>query len=470
MPMLHPTADATFRRVAAACLLATLACGGRATPPAGAPAPRAGGGGTPARPGNAGPDFDAVRLYSQMGFLSAGAPLPFVGAVSYLATAAPDSTNLSVGLSITSTSLSFVRDNDRFVAGYTVGVTLRRGGVVVRDIEAHETVRVVSFKETERIDESIVFQQGLTAAPGQYALAVSVRDDGTGRNSRQEMLVTVPRLGASRSLSTPVPFLRVTPRRSRAAIADLVSNPRATAVFGRDSTIALYVEGYGEGNVFPVSVAARNDEGRVLWRDSTSLPRRGELFSGVVTVPVSRVGIGVAVISMWPTGSADTVIAPVFVAFGEELPVAKFEEMLAYLRWFASPWRLKTLADTTPEARPGAWAAFVRATDSTPLTSVNEDLLDYFGRLLVATARYKEEGVPGWRTDRGKVYLGLGEPAQVYDQGMSTVGDRGRQQVWEYRGLNIQLVFYDQTGFGRWRLTNASELEFQSQWQRRVGR
>src|SRR5450759_898851 len=239
--------------------------------------------------------------------------------------AAPDSTNLSVGLSITSTSLSFVRDNDRFVAGYTVGLTLRRGGVVVRDIEAHETVRVVSFKETERIDESIVFQQGLTAPPGQYALAVSVRDDGTGRNSRQEMLVTVPRLGASRSLSTPVPFLRVVPRRSRAAIADLVSNPRATAVFGRDSSIALYVEGYGEGNVFPVSVAARNDEGRVLWRDSTSLPRRGELFSGVVTVPVSKVGIGVAVISMWPTGSADTVIAPVFVAFGEELPVGHME-------------------------------------------------------------------------------------------------------------------------------------------------
>jgi hypothetical protein len=68
------------------------------------------------------------------------------------------------------------------------------------------------------------------------------------------------------------------------------------------------------------------------------------------------------------------------------------------------------------------------------------------------------------------VYLGLGEPAQVYDQGMSAVGDRGRSQVWEYRGLNIQLVFYDQTGFGRWRLTNASELEFQSQWQRRVSR
>lgn len=466
--MISPFADAIFRRVAAAGLLATLACGGRAKPPAGAPTPR--GGGAPARPASAGPEYDAVRLYARMGFLSAGAPLPFVGAVSYLAAAASDSTNVSVGISITSTSLSFARDNDRFVAGYTVGLTLRQGGVLVRDIDAHETVRVVSFKETERIDESIVFQQGMTVAPGQYALAVSVRDDGTGRTSRQEMLLTVPRLGASPSLSTPVSFLRVVPRHSRAAIADLVSNPRATAIFGRDSVVGLYVEGYGEGDRFPVTVEARSDEGRVLYHDTASLPRRGDLFSGVVMVPVSRVGIGAAVISMWPTGGADTVGAPVFVTFGEELPVAKFEDMLAYLRWFAASYRLKTLADTTPEARPGAWAAFVKATDSSPLTPVNEDLHEYFARLLIATTRYKEEGLPGWRTDRGKVFLGLGEPSQIYDQGMATVGDRGRSQVWEYRSLNAQLVFYDQTGFGRWRLTNASELEFQSQWQRRVSR
>lgn len=469
MPTLSPSFSDIVRRFAAASLLASLACGGRTKSPAGTPAPR-GGAPAAARPASAGPEFDAGKLYSQMGFLSAGAPMPFVGAVSYLATATPDSTSLSVGISLTSASLSFARDRDRFVAGYSVAVTLRQGAIVVHDIDAHETVRVASYKETGRIDESIVFQQGLTVAPGQYALAVSVRDDGSGRTNTQEMLLTVPRLGASRSMSTPVSFLRVVPRRARATVADLVNNTRATAIFGRDSAVALYVEGYGDGDQFQVSVEARNDEGRVLWRDNASLPHRGDLFSGVVSVPVSKIGIGVAVVSMWPVGGADTVRAPVFVAFGEELPVAKFEDMITYLRWFAAPYRLKSLRDTTPEARPGAWAEFVKATDSSPQTPVNEDLREYFSRLLIVAARYREEGLPGWRTDRGKVFLGLGEPSQVFDQGMTGMGDRGRAQVWEYRNFNAQLVFYDQTGFGRWRLTNASELEFQSQWQRRVNR
>jgi GWxTD domain-containing protein len=450
-------------------LAVLAACAGQTASPANRPTPRPAG--APAsRPPGAGPEFDATRLYTQMGFLAATAPMPFIGAVSYAATTSPDSTEMTIGLSLANAALSFTRDNDRFVAGYTAGITIRQGSTVVRDIDAHETVRVAAYKETGRIDESVVFQQGVLLAPGQYALAVSVRDDGSGRTNTQETTIIVPRLGAAGALSTPVPFLRVTPRHSRAAVTELIRNPRATAVFGRDTAVALYVEGYGQGELLPVGLEVRSDEGRVLWRAQTTLPRNGDLFSGVVWIPVNKIGIGVAVVAMWPPAATDTARAPVFITFGEGLPVAKFDDMLVYLRWFAAPYRLKTLRDTTPEARPGAWTAFVKATDSNPLTSMNEDLVDYFTRLLVVTQRFREEGVPGWLTDRGRVFLGLGEPDQVYDQGLRGFGDRGRSQVWEYRGQNAQLVFYDQTGFGRWKLTNASEMEFMNQWQRKVNR
>src|SRR5512133_995856 len=214
MPILSRPLRAIFRAGCAVALAALAACGGRSKPPEGGVAPRAPGT-PPPRTVSAGPEFDAARLYTQMGFLSAGAPLPFIGAVSYLATAIQDSTDVTLGLSLANASLSFVRDADRFVGGYSVNITLRQGGTVVREVSAHETVRLASYKETSRIDESIVFQQGFVLAPGQYALAVSVRDDGNGRTSTQEMLIAVPRLGAPGTLSTPVPFLQVVPRRLR---------------------------------------------------------------------------------------------------------------------------------------------------------------------------------------------------------------------------------------------------------------
>ena len=71
-------------------------------------------------------------------------------------------------------------------------------------------------------------------------------------------------------------------------------------------------------------------------------------------------------------------------------------------------------------------------------------------------------------TDRGKVLLGLGEPDQMNEQPPSLGNSRGRYQIWTYQNLSIQLTFYDQTGFGRWRLTNSSEIEFQTAWRRRI--
>ena len=58
--------------------------------------------------------------------------------------------------------------------------------------------------------------------------------------------------------------------------------------------------------------------------------------------------------------------------------------------------------------------------------------------------------------------VALGDPDQIYEQGTSDVSQRGRAQIWEYREYSVQLVFVDQSGFGRWRLTTSSESDFRS--------
>ena len=217
----------------------------------------------------------------------------------------------------------------------------------------------------------------------------------------------------------------------------------------------------------PLAVSARTESGKVLFTDTVSLARRLNLYSGVLNIPISRVGIGPSIVSFWQPGHADTTRTPVFVNFGDDLPVASYEEMINYLHWFAAPYKLKALRDTAPEFRAAAWAKFTK--ENSPSLGDTDALRDYFARLVVANARFREEGVPGWTTDRGKVLLALGEPDQIYDQNRNgDLSQRGRVQLWEYRGMNLQLQFYDQTGFGRWRLTNSSEIDFQAAWRRRV--
>ncbi|MFI5231235.1 MAG: GWxTD domain-containing protein, partial [Gemmatimonadales bacterium] len=438
--------------------------------------PRPGGGGparapaTAARPAAVAPaeDLDGVKMYRELGMLARGAPMPFVGSVSFMASAAADSTHVVVAISIANGNLTFARENDRFRAGYTVGITLRNGAETVKQIEAHESVLVASFKEVSRLDESVIYQELLTVKPGRYNLMVNVRDDGSSKNGSDDVTLLVPTLDAG-SLSTPVVFARVTQRLSRDSLPNVVANPTATATFGKDSLVGVYLEGYGtdEGTRLPLNIAVRTEKGRMLFSDTISIAHRQNLYSGVLYIPVARTGIGPAVVSAWQTGSSDTTRAPMFVGFGEQLPVATYDQMIDYLQWYTSPDKLKPLRDTVPESRVAAWANFVR--QNATVTGGAEALRDYFKRLAEANTRFREEGIPGWMTDRGKVLLGLGEPDQVYEQGANAdPSQRLRSQIWEYRDLQQQLVFNEQQEFGHWRLTNSSAIAFEAAWRRRV--
>ena len=83
-----------------------------------------------------------------------------------------------------------------------------------------------------------------------------------------------------------------------------------------------------------------------------------------------------------PEDEIELTRTPLFVTFGDELPVASFEEMLNYLRYYATPQRLQSLRETPPSQRPAAWGAFLRETDPVITTPQHEGLRDYFIRLL----------------------------------------------------------------------------------------
>ncbi len=401
-----------------------------------------------------------------MGLLARGAPMPFVGSVSFFAAATPDSTHTLVAISIANGSLTFARENDRFHAGYTVTITLRNGPTVVKNIEAHENVVVTSFKETTRGDESILFEEIITVPPGRYDFTVGVRDDGSAKGTEDAVALVVPPV-ASTGLSSPVSFARAAVRTSLTALPQMIVNPTASATFGQDSTIPFFLESYGSGgDTRLVRFDVRAEDGRRMYRDSAVLQRRGDIYAGTVAVPASRVGIGGMNFVAWLGGGSDTVRAPFFVGFGGDLPLASFDEMLNYLKWFAPPYRLQALRDTAPEFRPGAWMTFVR--DYANVNGTGDALREYFGRLFEANTRFREETVPGWMTDRGRVLLGLGRPDQIYEQIGRGLSQQGRTQIWEYRNQGVSLTFQDQSGFGRWRLLNTSENEFLNAWRRRV--
>ena len=418
----------------------------RLLPPAGAPAP------------------DISELYRNIGLLASPGAVSFVGKVSSFASPLPDTTLVLVSISIPNHALTFAREGDRYRAPYEVKVALNRGATEAASVNVMEIVRVGSFREINRTDESVIFQHYFHVPPGEYTMSVMVRDVGGSRSATQQTALSVPVLRAG-TLSTPLLVYEASGRTTLDSAPSLLASPRSSAVFGRDSTVAIYIEGYGQGSRIPIDFSIRNDKGAQVWHDSTGLARRGALFSGIVNVPISTVGVGIGQIAFTRRDApGDTVKAPLFVSFGEDIPLMSFEDMVGFLRFFASPGKLNALRNAPPESRATVWAQFLRATDPVPETPINEDMQSYFSRIQVANAQFRMDRSPGWLSDRGMVFVGLGEPDQIFErnvnQAITTTQMSGstRLQIWQYRTYSTQLVFYEETG--RWRLTRPSETEF----------
>jgi GWxTD domain-containing protein len=398
-----------------------------------------------------------VRLYREIGLIAEPSPVPFVGTMHSLATATPDTTLELLTLSLPNRALTFAREGDHYRAAYDVILDVRQGATSVKRVQGRQAVRVAAYKETSRGDESLIFQQYLRLAPGSYNFALTVRDAESGRTTLKEVPVNVPRFGV-RGISSPIPVYQAEPRVNRDTLSVLVPNPRATAIFGQDSTLLVYVEEYGTPG--RLQVAIRDVNNQTTWRDSVDLPRSATMASGKIALPLTQLGPGVGSLLVW--NGADTARTPIVISFGEGLAITSFDEMLSYLRYFGLPDDLNALRNAPQSDRGRAWLAFLRSTDPNPATPEHEGLRDYFVRVEQANLRYREEGGPGWLTDRGRVFIALGDPDQIYEQGQGDIAQRNRVLIWDYAQYRVQLVFVDQSGFGRYRLTSTSEVEFQS--------
>jgi GWxTD domain-containing protein len=407
------------------------------------------------------------RLYRNMGLVAGSGALPFVSSLSFLRSGTPDSTLSLFALSMPSRVLGFQREGDRYAASYSVRVQLRQGGTVVKTIESTETVRVPTYRETSRTDESVIWQQFLRLAPGRYNLTVSVKDEGSIRSAGEEVTIEVPRL-PSGALGSPMPVYEAIPRQALDSLPRLLARPRATVAFGADSVLPVYIDAVGADAPTRVAVRVLAENDIVTYTTVSELPTRGTSHSGTIAVPVSRMGVGINTVEVSAPGRADPVRTRVLVSRGDDLPLSTFEEMVTYLRYYTTQDRLTALKNAAPSERGTVWSQFLKDTDPVPATAEHEGLRDYFGRIRTANVRYRDEGALGWQTDRGITFVALGDPDNVIDTGLNDPNARVRQQIWEYRELRIQLVFIDQTGFGRWRLSTQQRTELDNAIRRKL--
>ncbi len=123
---------------------------------------------------------------------------------------------------------------------------------------------------------------------------------------------------------------------------------------------------------------------------------------------------------------------------------------------------------TTDEERQQFIEQFWLRRDPTPDTEENEFKEEHYRRIAYANERYAS-GIPGWKTDRGRIYITFGPPDEIeshpsggsYQRPIEEGGGTTSTfpfETWRYRyidgiGNDIMIEFVDPTMTGEYRMT-----------------
>jgi GWxTD domain-containing protein len=339
------------------------------------------------------------------------------------------------------------------------------------------------------------------AKAGRYTVDVAVTDSATGRVSRQQVVVTafreVPRasdllLGTGlRAVTDSADSARAIDEvRKGGVVVETSGEPVLTPQAAR---LGYYLELYApQGDSVTVTVrvldtaeavvvtAARmavavgpgggTTEGTL---DLAGLPAgryRLEVQAvGRVDTVSRRAPFGVTGFQTLATAAAVTQPADLFDRMGEP----QLDELYGPLIYLMSSGEQGVYSSLSVEGKRSWLRQFWVKRDPTPGTPANEARERFYSAIREANRRFGEGGasrVPGWRTDRGRIFVKYGAPDEVLER--RSGGSTYPYEVWKYtRDRALKYVFMDLTRFGNYTLiyTNDRREPSRANWQDLLG-
>jgi GWxTD domain-containing protein len=133
---------------------------------------------------------------------------------------------------------------------------------------------------------------------------------------------------------------------------------------------------------------------------------------------------------------------------------ASSREFLSKVRYTITKQEKNIFLSTPPEKRQEFVNGFWKKRDPDASTEINEFKEEYFRRLEISNALFKEGTTPGWLQDRGRIYIILGPP----DNRSVNPGFKDfHYENWYYEP-NYVIVFEDRDLNGEYMITREGEF------------
>jgi len=354
---------------------------------------------------------------------------------------------VAVHVKIPYTSLQFIRDSGQFLARYEVAITIkddhkeRIAGMIWRD-----TLRLNAYHETRKTDNSIQSEKDFVVPAAALDIRVRVTD-----------LYTLKSRVLTRDVDQSAMYV------GDLALGNIVimenSHLQSSNVLMDKSfydvvdTLRFNVRLMGTRPPFKISYDLRVKNASIK-QFSVILPDTSMIDSLLsFAVPLNDFKYSNYTLYFSAedgAGNKARTRSNFRVRIrGIKFDVGDMDDAVKQLVYIADDKQIKTILSGNADEESIKFAQFWAALDPTPGTTENELMEEYYRRVSFSIEAFTIVQ-PGWRSDRGMIYILFGPPDEI-QRGPFEL-DRKPYQIWEYYQLGKEFVFYDLTGFGDYRL------------------
>jgi GWxTD domain-containing protein len=398
-----------------------------------------------------------------------------------------DSIRTDVFVAVPFGNLSFLNAGDRYVADYGVIVQVmdaQTDALILDRYQEHTVTESFGMREKRmEIDQerANATQYSFKLLPQQsYDIRISVRDLNANVTADTTINLKSPDFSRGVTLSSPLLYRS----RKGSQILPLIGSDVST--LSKDEA-GFFVELYGaSGGKYLLAqyTYARSDENEAISPIFTSVKSDGsarqplfqsfdpsELWMGEYNVDLFLLPTGfdtsnVTLSSLRKNAIASTtrsIRTP--VQSGIPFAESDLDKAIEQVNIIATIWEWDslTMGKNRKEKRQNL-IEFWRKRDPNPWDKANPVMEVFYKRLAYANFHFAGMGNEGWRTDRGRVYIVLGEPTYV-DRSPYQATSKP-YEVWEYSDLNVRYYFVDHYLLGDYRLTSPPPRQGVFLWDR----
>ena len=348
-------------------------------------------------------------------------------------------------------ALQFIKDEDGFSAGYEASLGIRdKDGNQIDRKTFLATVAVGDYVNTiNRSAREVVMAEFLLNA-AEYTVVGELIDEDTRLKGiiREEINMT----DLLQPLAIYPPFI----------IGEYPGNwgfeeneiPVSTKdINHKIKKFPLFLSGRVKPGDFTLKVVAKDSNKDIFWEEELKLTSENKTFKRRILInqkPDENLTMAIDVTITQENESDSKAMELRIRKPGLSYFISNVDEALDQMRYIVTDKEYKRVKKAKRKEREKLFYQFWEDRDPSSGTVVNELMDQYYYRVSYTNEKFASFQ-PGWKTDMGMIYILFGPPDDT--QRSFSTNSRNTYETWYYYTINRNFGFYDENGFGDYKLT-----------------